>query len=85
MFKYKTKIADMTGNDGTKNIKIRVPLKYLRSFWGTLEMPLIISETNLFRTWSARCFIVDNPIANQESAFTITDTKLYVPDVTLST
>ena len=48
-------------------------------------MPLIISETNLFRTWSARCFIVDNPIANQESAFTITDTKLYVPDVTLST
>ena len=27
-FKFKTKIAGRTGNDGTKNVKIRVPLKY---------------------------------------------------------
>ena len=26
---FKTKIACRTGNDGTKNFKIRVPLKYL--------------------------------------------------------
>ena len=29
--------------------------------------------------------IIDNPIDNQEPTFTITDTKLYVPVVTLST
>ena len=28
-FKFKTKIADRAENDGTKNVKIRVPLKYL--------------------------------------------------------
>ena len=36
-------------------------------------------------TWSDRCYIIDNPVANQEAAFTITDTKLSVPVVTLST
>ena len=34
---------------------------------------------------SARCFIVDDPIDCQEPTFTITDTKPYVPVVTLST
>ena len=29
--------------------------------------------------------MIDNPIAGQEPTFTITDTKLYVPVVTLST
>ena len=48
-------------------------------------MPLINCEINLILTWSDRCFIIDNPIANQEPTFTITDTKLYVPTVTLST
>ena len=28
LLKLKTKIAGRTGNDGTKNVKIRVPLKY---------------------------------------------------------
>ena len=28
-FKFKRKIADRKGNDGTKNIKIRVPLKVI--------------------------------------------------------
>ena len=27
-FKFKTKIADTTKNNATKNVKIRVPLKY---------------------------------------------------------
>ena len=31
-FKYKTKIAGRIGVDGTKNVKIRVPLKYLSNF-----------------------------------------------------
>ena len=33
---------------------------------------------------SARCFIVDDSIECQEPTFTITDTKPYVPVVTLS-
>ena len=48
-------------------------------------MPLINCEINLILTWPSRCFIIDNPIAGQEPKFTITDTKLYVPVVTLST
>ena len=35
-FKFKTKIADRIGNNGTKDVKIRVPLKYLSNFWRTL-------------------------------------------------
>ena len=48
-------------------------------------MPLIICEINLILTWSDKWFIIDNLIAGQEAAFTITDTKLYVLVVTLST
>ena len=36
-------------------------------------------------TWSANCVIVSTNIANQIETFAITDTKLYVPVVTLST
>ena len=84
-FKFKTKIADRIGNDGTKHVKIRVPLKYLNNFWRTLEIPLINCEIILIVTWSTRCFIIDPPIAGQEPTFTIIDTKRYVPVVTLST
>ena len=48
-------------------------------------MLLINCEINLTLTCSDTCFIVDNPIAGQEPTFAITDTKLYVPVVTLST
>ena len=58
-----------------------VPLKSLSNFWGTLKMPLL----NLILTWSVNCFIIDDPIANQTPTFRITDTKLCVPVVTLST
>ena len=84
-FKFKTKIAGRIGDNGTKNVKIRVSLKYLSKFWSTLEMPLINCEINLILTWSNRYVIIDNPTAGQEPTFTITDTKLYVPFVTLST
>ena len=61
-FKYKTKITGRIESDGTKNVKIRIPLKYLSNFWRTLEMPLFNCEINLILTWSARCFIIDAPI-----------------------
>ena len=32
-FKFKLKITDRTGNDGTKDVEIMVPLKYLSNFW----------------------------------------------------
>ena len=78
-------MAGRTGNDGTKNVEIRVPLKYLSNFWRTLEIPLINCEINLILTWSNRYVIIDNPIDNQEPTYTITDRKFYVPVVTLST
>ena len=40
-FKIKETITDQTGNNGTKNVEIILPLKYLSNFWRTLEMPLI--------------------------------------------
>ena len=52
LFKYKTKMAGRIGYDGTKNFKVRVPLKYFSNFWRILEMPLIESKINLILTWS---------------------------------
>ena len=40
-------MAGQTGDDGTKNVEIMVPLKYLSNFWRTLEMSLINREINL--------------------------------------
>ena len=37
------------GHDGTKNVKIRVPLNYLSNFWRTLEILLINCEINLLQ------------------------------------
>ena len=48
-------------------------------------MPLINCEINLILTWSRNCVIVASNVANQNATFSITDTKLYVPAVTLST
>ena len=45
-------------------------------------MPLINCEVNLILTWSKDCVISS---ATGETKFKITDTKLYVPVVTLST
>ena len=48
-------------------------------------MPLISSEINLILTWSTNCVIVSTSIANQNATFAITNTKVYVPVVILST
>ena len=84
-FKFKAKITGQTGNDGTKDVEIIVPLKYFSNFWRTLEMPLINCEVNLILTWSSNCVLISTAIQNQAATFEITDTKLYVPVVTLST
>ena len=84
-FNFKAKITGQTGDDGTKDVEIMVPLKYLSNFWRTLEMPLINCEVNLILKWSSTCVIVSTGDANQAANFAITDTKLYVPVVTLST
>ena len=83
-FKFKQKITSSTRDDNTKVVKIMVPLKYLSNSWRTLEIPLINCEINLILTWSANC-VISSAAANQAATFAISDTKLYVPVVTLST
>ena len=81
--KSKIKITGKApNNNNVENVEIMVPLKYLSNFWRTLEMPLINSEVNLILTWSSTCVITNS---NGAGTFAITDTKLYVPVVTLST
>ena len=84
-FNFKVKFTGQTGNNGTKNVEIMVPLKYLSNFWRTLEMPLINCEVNLILTWSSTCILIYTGGPNQAATFAITDTKLYVPVVSLST
>ena len=59
-----------------------MPLKYLSNLWRTLEIPLINCEVSLILTWSKDC-VITNSIG--DGKFTITETKLYVLVVTLST
>ena len=81
--KFKVKITGKTpNNNNEKDVEIMVPLKYLSNFWKTLEMPLINCEVNLILTWSSTCVITNSDGAGTS---VITDTKLYVPVVTLST
>ena len=61
-----------------------VSFKYLSNFWRTLEIPLINYEVNVILTWSANCVIIYTNVANQNPTFEITQTKLYVPVVALS-
>ena len=48
-------------------------------------MPLINCEVILILTWSANYVVVSNNVGNQVATFTITQTKIYVPVVALST
>ena len=83
LFKSKVKITGKTPDNGnTKNVEIIVPLKYLSNFWRTLEMPLINCENNHILTWSKDC-VISSVIG--ETKFAITETKLYVLLITLST
>ena len=83
-FKSKVKITGRTPADGnTKDVEIILPLKCLSNFWRTLEMSLINSEVNLILTWWSKDCVITN--STGAGKFAITDTKLYVPVVTLST
>ena len=82
---FKARITGQTADNGTKDVEIMVPLKYFSNFWRTLEMPLINCEFNLILTWSSTCVIVSTIHVNQNAVVEVTDTRLYVPVVTLST
>ena len=96
-FKYKAsllgKATDADDNDRSlKNAKIVVPLKYLSNFFRSLEMPLINRKIHLQLNWNNNCVLygadtqAGNDNANdRETIFKITNAKLYVPIVTLST
>ena len=98
-FKYKTSITGKTteNNDSLTNVKVVIPLKYLSNFWRSLDTLLINCETEIILTWTKNCVLADmtvralgnnnDPqeiIAPSGATFEITDTKLYVPAVTLS-
>ena len=105
-FKYKNKItgntynvdADAQGYDvnknGTQEVELAIPLKYLVNFWRALIIPLISCEVSLELKWDKNCIITsleqrDIGGSNRDNAPTgatlaINDCKLYVPAVTLS-
>ena len=88
------------GAEIKKDLEIAIPLKHLGNFWRSLNMPLINFEISLDLSWNNKCILisklqreanaginppiveVDTPI---DAAFKISDCKLYVPVVTLST
>ena len=100
-FNYKTSITrKLEFTNTAKNPEIAVPLKYLSNFWRRLDMALINCKVSLTLTCSEICIFTskttrdadhdDNPavaaIHNPASGtLAITETKLYVPVVTLST
>ena len=83
---YKSKLIKGTDNNNVSNVKLVVPLKYVSNFFRSLEMPLVNCKIDLELTWHKDCMISSaNVAANRVVSFMITDTKLYVPIVTLST
>ena len=91
---------DAANNNLTKSdVKVVVPLKHFSNFWRSLYIPLINCEVELILIWFKNCVLIDKSereadydvdpnvyeIDNPKNAiFEITDTKLYVPTVTLS-
>ena len=75
-FNFKAKVTGQIGDNGTKEVKIMVPLKYFRNFRRTLEMSLINCEINLILAWSANCVIVSTDVAKQGATFATTEAKL---------
>ena len=86
-FKYNTVLLGKTanqnnGNSSVKDKKTVVPLKYLSNFWRSLEMPLINCKVHLELNWIEDCILSS---AADSAKFEITDAKLHIPIVTLST
>ena len=83
-FKYNVKLLGnpvLDGNIAKRSVKVVVPLKYLSNFFRSLEMPLINCKIKLNLTWKKKCILSTDA---GDAAFIITDTKMYVPVVTLS-
>ena len=83
-FKYKLSFFKTLENDdnGTFKIgKIAVLLKYLSNFWRSFEMSIINCKIHLELYWSKN-FVVSNIVGAR--SFKITNSKFYVPIVTLS-
>ena len=62
-------------------------MKYLTSFWISLEIPLINCKVELKPKWTKYCGLAANSANNADPydiIFTIKDKKLYVLAVTLS-
>ena len=88
-FNYRAKIVGIV-NGSEHEAKLVVPLKYLSNFFRSLEMPLINCKINLELNWSQNCVLATHAGAAgadgiaRDITFTITETRLYVPIVTLS-
>ena len=83
---YKSKLIKGTDNNNVNHVKLVVPLKYVSNFFRSLEMPLVNCKIDLQLTWHKDCMISSaNAAANRVVSFMITDTKLCVPIVTLTT
>ena len=79
----KTEMTGTTNAAGNEeDVEIMVPLMYLSNFWRALEIPLMNCEVNFILTWSSTCVITYSTGAG---VFEITDTKLYVSAVILTT
>ena len=66
-----------------KNAQTLVPLKYISSFFRSVEIPFINTKLHIELSWSKHCIISN--VAG-DSTFKITKSELYVlPVVTLST
>ena len=82
---YKSKLIKGTDDNNVNNVKLVVPLKYISNFFRSLESPLVNCKIDLELTWHKDCMISSaNAAAGQVVSFMITNTKLYVPVVTLS-
>ena len=83
---YKSKLISRTDDNNVNNVKLIMPLKYVSKFFRSLETPLVNCKIDLELAWHKYCMIFNaNAAAVQVVSFMITNTKLYVPLVTLST
>ena len=107
--KYKNKITGNTYNvnaaddgydvneNGTQEIELAIPLKYLGNFWRAPNIPLISCEVFLELKWNKNCVITSleqrqvdagSPAVRENAptgaTLSITDCKLYVLIVTVS-
>ena len=90
-FKYKANLLIILRQMEQKGVKIAVPIKYLSSFWRSLEMPLINCKVEFSLGWIEECVLTTAQIGadpyatgTDDATFKITDAKLHVP-VTSST